>query len=119
MFFVDYTRQQPVVVKKDGKLIGIPCAFVMFPDGVSWCDDGVLQEGYCSNNPYHHLYGPVEVNDVGILCDGYSFESAEDGDQEVAKAWNWCSGQVTDWMSTQENYAYELRKDRNQDKLGS
>jgi hypothetical protein len=111
-FFPDYMKCWPVCVRKDGKLFGIPCAFVIFEDGVSWCDDGVLQEGYCSHHPYHHLCGPVEIKEKAVICNGWSFEPADAWDTEAAKAWNWCTKQVTVWMSTHENYEYELRADR-------
>jgi hypothetical protein len=112
MFLIDYIQCWPVAVRKDGKTIGIPCAFVMFPDGVSWCDDGVLQEGYCSHHPYHHLFGEIEITDKALTCDGWSFESIAVVDDDAAGPWNWCKSRVTDWMSTHENYEYELRRDR-------
>lgn len=53
-FIEEFIFGHPVVVMQGKELLGIPCGFEMFEDGLSWADDGVMQPD-CSHHP---LRGP-------------------------------------------------------------
>lgn len=88
-FLVCYSRGWPVVVfDSRGSMRGIPCGFVVFPDGVAWTDDGVLAVDYASHHTHHHLFGTVTVRGETISCDGHTFSDAPLENFEFVRAWN-------------------------------
>lgn len=112
-FYDDYRNGWPVVVYRNGAPWGIPCGFVLFDDGVAWCDDGVLQEDYCSHHPFHQLYGEVTISGPDILCGEYRFAPAPAWDPCIGEAWCADNSKVGDWRATHEKYEDLLRADRN------
>ncbi len=113
-FLEDYHNGHPVAVFKDGKPFGIPCGFVLFPDGVAWADDAVLQD-QPSTHPYHQLYGEVTFPGPDIVCQGYRFCPAPPWDPVIATAWNYDQsvvGEPVDWLPIHARHEHELRLGR-------
>lgn len=85
MFLTAYREGQPVFALKDGRPCSFVMGFVQFPDGVSWCDDSILN-GQNPRPPYHHHYGKVEFDGAIARCDGLAFSPVED--ESIAAQWD-------------------------------
>ncbi len=111
-FLTDFMFGEPVaVLDADGKLFGIPCGFVMFDDGVSWSDDGVLQD-YCSHHPTHHLYGKVDWIDGRLKCKGLTFAPGVLHDFKFGNAWATLNRDKWQWQSIHKRQNAKLRVER-------
>jgi hypothetical protein len=92
-------------------MLGIPCGFAIFPDGVAWADDGVLAD-YASHHPRHHLFGPVSTKDGNIVCDGCVFSPASLGHPEFGPAWDSLNLNREGWLSVHRTQEPKLREER-------
>ena len=111
-FLSEFMFGEPVaVLDAKGDLFGIPCGFVMFDDGVSWSDDGVLQP-YCSHHPTHHLYGKVDWVEGRIHCDGLTFAPGTLHDPKFGNAWASLNRNKWQWQSVHKAQNYKLRSER-------
>lgn len=110
-FIIDFCDGQPVVVMQEGRMIGIPCGFTLFDDGISWADDGVVQD-YCSQYPYHHLYGEVVFADGTISCDGVTFAPGPLHDAKFGNAWASIGKTMWQWQQLHKMHINQLRLDR-------
>ena len=116
-FLADFLEGKPVIVYgSKGEMLGIPCGFAMFPDGISWADDGVTQD-YCSHQPYHHLYGGIKSVGEELRCAGLRFAPAPIWDAEFGNAWAAIDRSVIRWQSVRRFASARVKEDRIQRKL--
>ena len=111
-FLDEFDEGEPVVVyDAKGEMVGIPCGFVMFPDGLSWTDDGVAQD-YCSHQPYHHLYGKVTSVGGELRCEGLRFSPAPIWDAKFGNPYNSLNRNKWQWQSFRKMTNVRLREAR-------
>ena len=110
-FIVEFGKGYPVVVYRGDRMVGIPCGFVLFNDGLSWADDGILQD-YCSHFPYHHLYGDIKFHDGKITCDGFTFAPAPVWDANFGNPWSSHNLEWWQWQALHKVTIRKLRVDR-------
>ena len=107
-FLESYARgQQLVVFNSRGSMIGIPCGFVIFSDGLAWVDDGVLAVDYASHHTHHHFFGVVAANSESIVCNGHTFSPAPLQSTVFNEAWNSLGLTAGEWVRL--HHAQELR----------
>lgn len=112
-FLEEYSCGHPVVVYgPDGRHLGIPCGFVIFPDGVAWADDGVVAADYSSHHPHHHLFGAVAAEGGDILCAGHRFAVGHAWDAVLGRAWNSLDLTRDRWRKVHHAQETKLQEER-------
>lgn len=110
MFINDYRNGQPVVAAVNGLPHSLVMGFVQFDDGVSWCDDSILNPPN-PNLAHHHLYGEVEYDGHTVRCGDVLFSPVERG--SVASAsWNAMGTSSGAERHRHESVENELREER-------
>jgi hypothetical protein len=118
-FLTAYERGEPVAVRRTGSdFFGIPCGFVIFPDGVAWADDGVLAADYASHHVTHHLFGELRLSERTIECQGHVFCPGPLGDQKYYSAWRSLKLSAEEWIALHRRVERRLRSQHLVDRHG-
>jgi hypothetical protein len=85
-FAVSYLNSEPVIatLPSGGKLLVL--GWIGRPSGVSFADDGILDDWSAGHFPLHHLDGAVTADDRSLFCNGVEFRLAMHADE--IKVWD-------------------------------
>jgi 5-methylcytosine-specific restriction endonuclease McrA len=110
VFLSDYEAGQPVAAARDGSVCSLVMGFVLFEDGLSWCDDSILNPPN-PNHAFHHLYGDVVFSGSSVSCGDVSFAPIEQG-SHAAACWNAMRTSSANELSRHQVIETGLREDR-------